>query len=72
MIVCPHLLERERGTMANIKKMVKAKRTMVYLDESELEAAKRFAAASRLSLAELMRQALAQYLKSQQRKAVRR
>jgi hypothetical protein len=72
MIDCPYLLERE-GTMANIKKMAKARRTMIYLDESELEAAKRFAAASRLSLAELIRQALSAYLKSQaKRKGVRR
>ena len=54
--------------MANIKKMEKARRTMIYLDESELQAAKRFAAASRLSLAELIRQALSSYLKSQARK----
>jgi hypothetical protein len=44
--------------------MDKAVSTTVYLDESELEAAKRFAAASRISLAELIRQALSAYLKA--------
>jgi predicted HicB family RNase H-like nuclease len=59
--------------MANTKRMDKAVSTTVYLDEKEHEAAKRFAAASRLSLAELIRQALARYLKSQsRRKAARR
>jgi Ribbon-helix-helix protein, copG family len=57
--------------MANTKRMERARRTTVFLDENEHEAAKRFAAASRISVAELIRLALAQYLKSQARKAVR-
>jgi hypothetical protein len=57
--------------MANTKIMAKARRTTVFLDENEHEAAKRFAAASRISLAELIRLALAQYLKSQSRRTVR-
>jgi hypothetical protein len=59
--------------MANTKRMERARRTTVFLDESEHEAAKRFAAAAGISLAELMRVAVAQYLKSQaKRKGVSR
>jgi predicted HicB family RNase H-like nuclease len=58
--------------MAAIKKMDKAKATMVYLDEAVLDTIKRDALASGISMAEWIREAVAERLKRKQRKAVRR
>ena len=70
-IVIPILVRKGEGNGKHKKNGKGQKGTTVFLDESEHEAAKRFAAASGISLAELMRVAVAQYLKSQaKRKAV--
>jgi predicted HicB family RNase H-like nuclease len=51
--------------------MAKARRTTAFLDENEHEAAKRFAAASGISMADWIRQAIDERLK-RKGKAVRR
>jgi hypothetical protein len=58
--------------MAGIKKMNKAKATMVYLDETVLDSIKRDALTSGISMAEWIRAAVDERLKRKARKAVRR
>ena len=58
--------------MAGIKKMNKAKATMVYLDETVLDSIKRDALTSGISMAEWIRAAMDERLKRKARKAVRR
>jgi predicted HicB family RNase H-like nuclease len=57
--------------VANVKKMAKARATMVYLDEAVLDTVKRDALASGISMADWIRQAIDERLK-RRRKAVRR
>ena len=51
--------------------MKKAKKTMIYLDETEHKAIKHLALTSGISMAEQIRRALAEFMKRQPRKAVR-
>lgn len=52
--------------------MKKAKKTMIYLDETEHKAIKRVALNSGISMAEQIRRVLADFMKGQPRKAVRK
>jgi hypothetical protein len=58
--------------MANVKKMARAKATMIYLDASVLETVKRDALSSGISMAEWIRLAVDERLKRRQGKAVQR
>jgi predicted HicB family RNase H-like nuclease len=51
---------------------MKIKKTMIYLDEDEHTRLKYLALDERVSMAELIRRAVREYLKQQPRKAVRK
>jgi hypothetical protein len=56
--------------MANVKKMARAKATVIYLDASVLETIKADALSEGISMAEWIRFAVAERLKRRQRKGV--
>ena len=60
--------------MAGLKKMENATRTLIYLDQAVLDAIKHRALTAGVSMADLVRQAINEYLKRHPatRKAVRR
>jgi len=55
-----------------MRRMKEAKKTMIYLDETEHKAIKYLALTSGISMAEQIRRALAEFMKRQPRKAVRK
>jgi len=57
--------------MAGLRKMEEARRTLIYLDQSVYDEVKERAAAAQVSMADLIRQAVNEFLK-RHRKAVKR